>query len=84
MRKANGYFRNRIIRFDRADQGLGGRLGNGGLITQVDFESMEGPFNRNHADLLGGVGQIAVIRKIADQVLGPDREQLGFDIINRF
>ena len=72
------------MRFDRADQRLNGRFGIGGQITQGDLESMEGPFDRNHADFIGWVIQIVVVREKADQVIGADRKQLGFDIVHGF
>ena len=45
---------------------------------------MEGAFNRDHADFIGKEIQIIVIRKEADQVFGPNREQFGFDIVHCF
>ena len=45
---------------------------------------MKGAFDRDHADLFGRIIKIVVVRKEADQVFGPNREQFGFDVIHGF
>ena len=70
-----------MLLFDRVDERTDGRVGIRRQITQLDLESMEGPFNRNHADLAGRISQIIIIGEEPDQFFSPDGEQLRLDII---